>query len=466
MIIAISAMTDAEMDTWIFATVLGLLVTGAIALLIVGLSRPSGLARSAAMVLLLALLLAASMTLSILLGGLLFIGLIAVWIHIVLVSRRVTAMTVFCTLGACTRQNLPLPTALEAEAMGRSDPGRRVLHQIANLLSQGMPLSEALARGYPKCPGFARAMVAAGERMNQLPAALEKVQAQMAAQSQQDRRIQPVHPLYPLVVLGFAVFLVTLLLVFVVPRLAMIYTTTSSQGSYSGGSPVIAGSGHHPEAGPLYDAPLPWATQLLIDIADVAGGPIVGTMLTVLLLALPCVLLTKFRPRNPQQPYLLSRLGDWLKWRLPILGWFERTLSTLQTVSMLRLALQSGSRMDVTLDSIAQLDTNTSYRRRLAKWRTRVVAGEDISAAARRSGVGDSVAWAFDQSVNAGNVPSVLEMLETFYRTRYSYRVNLMRYILWPLVTLLLALMIGFVVFALFAPLPAMNEAMMKAVLP
>jgi len=45
-----------------------------------------------------------------------------------------------------------------------------------------------------------------------------------------------------------------------------------------------------------------------------------------------------------------------------------------------------------------------------------------------------------------------LETLESFYRSNYSYSVNLARFILWPCVTLIMGAIVGFVVLAIFSP--------------
>jgi len=69
--------------------------------------------------------------------------------------------------------------------------------------------------------------------------------------------------------------------------------------------------------------------------------------------------------------------------------------------------------------------------------------------------LGNALAWAFDGGVETGNTPAVLEMLEAHYRSNYSYRVNLARFILWPAGIIALGATVGFVVFAIFSALVA-----------
>ncbi len=76
------------------------------------------------------------------------------------------------------------------------------------------------------------------------------------------------------------------------------------------------------------------------------------------------------------------------------------------------------------------------------------------------------MAWAFDPEVNQGNTLTLLEMLEEFYRANYSYIVNLARYVGWPLLTITMAMLIGFIVYAMFSPWVALVQHMASQVMP
>jgi type II secretory pathway component PulF len=111
-----------------------------------------------------------------------------------------------------------------------------------------------------------------------------------------------------------------------------------------------------------------------------------------------------------------------------------------------------------------QLDVNLHFRRRLKRWLTQVEQGEAIGTAARRCGLGSPLAWAFDS--DTGNAPAVLEMLESFYRSNYSYRVNMLRFILWPCGIIALGCVVGFIVYALFVPTVAVVNELAGYVFP
>jgi len=374
------------------------------------------------------------------LGFILWVLLVGLIVRYVLISRETTAMHVFSTIGASMRQNLPLATALQAE--GDSLPGKRgrILRVISGWLTQGNSLSASIRMGYPKCPGYVLAMVVAAERIDQVPRAVASIEAHLAQKARVSRKLQPINPAYPLVVVAAAVFLVGTLTVFVVPHFEAFLEDMGET--------------------------LPAATRWLIAFSGAAGGLIFILTAILILVVAPLGLYLTFRPRRPEKPYMLSRIGDWAKWHLPVLHFFERNYSLVQTVSFLHLSLDAGTPMDRAVAAAAELDVNACYRRRLGEWLERIRRGEDVAVAAGKSRIGSPLVWAFDQQVNPHNTPAILESLESFYRSNYGYMVNLARHIFWPCMMIVLATGVGFVVYALFMPIVAMLEHTLSGVMP
>ena len=367
----------------------------------------------------------------------LFIGAV---ISYGLASRRMIAAYIISTIGSSIRQNLPLPMALEAAFGGQDDKRAGILRKIQNWLVQGYPLSESIKRGYPRCPAYAVAMIAAAERINQLPSAIESIEADMLARADESKRIQPMHPVYPVTLLVAAFSIMLAFMTHVVPQ----FTQTIME--LSEGRTM-----------------LPAATRLLIWLAHLVYGHNGQIVLMVLVVTVFVVfvlwLRARFRPRRPQQPYLLSRIGDFIRWHLPVLHWFTNNYSMVQVVELLRLSLNAGCTVNDAIAGTLALDVNNCFRKRLQQWLIKVQRGENIAAAARESKLGSTIAWAFDDKVNQGNTPAVLEMLESFYRSNYSYRANLVRFVMWPCVTIAMGIMVGFIVYSIFGALVAIvNE--------
>ena len=68
--------------------------------------------------------------------------------------------------------------------------------------------------------------------------------------------------------------------------------------------------------------------------------------------------------------------------------------------------------------------------------------------------------------INKGNTPAILESLENFYRSHYGYVVNVARNIFWPCAVIILGVMVGFVVFAMFTPVLTMIHAAVECTIP
>jgi len=207
--------------------------------------------------------------------------------------------------------------------------------------------------------------------------------------------------------------------------------------------------------GEMAGGQLPPATRLLLAIYRTVGEWLGWVVMLAVLMGGIMVIIRWWRPRRPDRPGPLSMMEDLIRWYLPILHWFEQNRSMVQTIDGLRMALAAGNTVDKAIANTLSLDTNLCFRRRLKAWLAAVQQGQDVAVAAMRSRLAPALAWAFDTRVNAGNTPAVLEMIESFYRSNYSYRVNLARIFLWPCVTVTMACVVGFVAYAIFSPMVA-----------
>ncbi|UCC98583.1 MAG: type II secretion system F family protein [Phycisphaerales bacterium] len=349
-----------------------------------------------------------------------------------LTSRHATAAHVISTIGSSMRQNLPLPMALESAASGISNGRSRALRGIKKWLVQGYSLSESVKRGYPKCPGYALAMIAATERIDQLPYAIKAIEDDMMAKADERQRIRPVHPLYPVILMTFTFLMLLGVMTFIIPQFKTVLE------EMTGGDT------------------LPAATRSLLAVMEFAVHDyawLVWLILALLvLMIIPASIYVRFRPRRPEKPFLISRIGDSIKWHLPILHRFEKDYSMVQVVELLRLSLKAGCPINEAIRNALGLDVNNCFKKRMRRWLEHVERGDNVSSAARQNRLGSPLAWAFDEKVNQGNTLSILETLESFYRSNYAYCVNLARFILWPCVTLVMGAIVGFVVLAIFLP--------------
>jgi len=379
-------------------------------------------------------------------GFIFFIVFAGLVITYSLTSRHATATYVISTIGASMRQNLPLPMALESAAGEFTDRRSIILRSIQQWLVQGYSLSESIRRGYPKCPGYVVAMIATAERIDQLPLAIKSIEADMVTRADESRRIRPVHPAYPVILITFMFFMVSGITLKVFPCFEVVMTEISD--------------GLH----------FPAATRFLIRFTDFIaydyGWLIIFLIALGIFVVIPASIWIKFRPRRPEKPYLTSRILDFIKWQSPVLRWFEKNYSMIQVIEILRLSLNADCTVNNAIANTLGLDVNNRFRKRLKKWLQKVEQGDNIATAARQAGLGSPLAWAFDEQVNQGNTLTVLETLESLYRSNYGYYVNLVRFIMWPLAILSMGAMVGFVVYAIFSPLVAIVQQLTDIAVP
>ena len=57
-------------------------------------------------------------------------------------------------------------------------------------------------------------------------------------------------------------------------------------------------------------------------------------------------------------------------------------------------------------------------------------------------------------------------MLESFYRSNYSYVVNLAKFVAEPFITILMGMVVGFVIYALFSPIVFVAKSLAEGFIP
>jgi len=343
------------------------------------------------------------------------------------ISKQAATLEIISTIKTSMHQNLPLSMALSSASRGANYKCALVLNQISHWLTQGYSLSESIKKGYPRCPGYVLGMIGMAEKVNQVPFAIECLEKDILEKHFNRTTVRPVYPAYPIFMISMTLFIVMGIMYFVIPKFEEVFND--------------------------FDVELPQSTQSLMAICNTSVEWLLGFLLFIVFVLIPLWSYTRFRPRNPQKPRMISRLGDFLKWHLPLVRWFEKTYSFIHMLEYLRLSLISGCSINNCIEYTLGLDLNHCYKRMLKKWLQRVEKGEDVALAAQQSGLPPSLSWAFDSKINQNQTPQILHILEDHLRIHYNYLANLSRYIFWPMIILGMGLIVGFIVYAIFTPL-------------
>jgi len=347
-------------------------------------------------------------------------------------QRNATVAFVISTIGASIRQNLPLPMALQSAAENIRYKHSQILRQISKWLVQGYSLSESIKRGFRRCPAGITALITAGEKAGQVPQIVAAIEKDLLEKATDSNRVKPVYPAVYFIIVLTVLLLISLgISIGIIPKFGEVIRE------------VARGQ-------------LPKSTKILTAVADYIcfryGWLII---IGIVFLIAVIYIIVKFRPRRPEKPLIFSVIGDFLRWHLPILHWFENNYSTLQIVEVLRIFLNAGCTVNNAIANAINLDVNYYFRKKLKKWLKQIEAGDNIADAARQCGLANSLSWAFEQQENPENTLPLLEMLESVYRSNYSYRANLAKFILLPLTTICLGTMVGFVGYSIFSAIVA-----------
>jgi len=353
-----------------------------------------------------------------------------------LARRRAFTRTAIGQSALVVREGLPLPAGLAAAADGEYGKTRRVLRRLSYWVGQGLSLSGALARRCPGCPGLVVSTVAAGERMGQLPRALDALEEHLAHEDKWRARFRINWP-YAVIVPSFTLMVLSGALFFVLPKYRNIFDD--------------------------FDVELPAATQLVSEVGDYlwAGSGI--TPLLILAGAILAIYVT-FRPRRPARPRLLSRVGDAIKWSLP--GWrtMQEAAGMVWIIRILRLGLAAGESLDRAARQAADVDVNLGLRKRGGRWADAMEKGVPPHEAARAVGLDELFVQTLLTGSRDGSMDVAMRYAEQYYAAKSVHWLMIVGQAAWPFVVLAMGLMVGTFALAMFTPLVALIEANLRAI--
>lgn len=335
---------------------------------------------------------------------------------------------VISQIAAVVRQNLPLATGLALAAESEQGRPRLQLRHIARLVAGGMTLSEAVRTGFPNCSAMTLGLVAAGEQTGQLSVALDQAEERLFERDR-DRPPDDVPAWsYLLVVTGFAALIVSGIMVAVVPKFKEIFLD--------------------------FDVVLPLSTRSLIRVSEFFAD--LGWLLIVLIVVLSVAVYLSLRPRRRPRLAFTSRIADWIRWHTPAWRQVEMSRGMRSILQAMRLGVRSGMSLEPAMRVAEVVDVNDQLKKRLERFRSLVDRGVDLHQAAHQAGLGEVAAVAMAAGKRGGDLDAALRYAADYYSAVASRWWILLRNISWPIGTLVLGVIVGFIVVALFQPLVAL----------
>lgn len=330
-------------------------------------------------------------------------------------------------LALLLRSGVRLTEALEVLiAQHQRGHWQTVLRDVRERVAGGATLADALAVHPLWFDAFTLAAVRVGQRAGTLESALTQLAAFLKERSVLRQRVSAAL-VYPLILLVLGISVALFLMTHVLPQLLT----------------VIQASGR----------PLPFATAWLKAASDVIAGH--WLLIVVALVSGVTALKTALRTS------LGRRAVDRATLRVPLIGTLVRKTLVARFAQQMALLLSTGIPFVEAVRLVRAGTRNVVLADELAAIEQRVEAGADIAPALAGSRVFPPVVVqlvAVGQS--AGELPAMLGELRTAYETEVNLALAKFTAALEPILIVLLAGMIGFIIFATILPILQASEVM------
>ena len=351
-------------------------------------------------------------------------------------QQRVTMVLSY--VEQAVRLNLPLPRMLDAAQRSEEKVTAKRLRRLRDLLEDGAPLAMALPMAVPEIPGRVASLIGAAERVGQLPQALDRLVGENR-QTPEEAEGGTFARWYPLLMTLVMMLLVTLIMVFVMPRIEYIFHGFGMR--------------------------LPRATRLLTGIyRDVLDGDAHWGLIAVVLFVLT-VLGGMFEriwtpPADPPPRGWIDRIA----WSLPLLHGALRDRGMADACYTTAAGLRGGRPLERAVSEASRVRMNGVLRNRWLMWQGALAAGQPADQAARSV----KLPPLFCGMLGPGrgtDLPAAMEFLASYYNSRFSRGLELLRGAAIPLMVLFFAGIVLFMAAGMYLPLIEMIDHLNDGVL-
>jgi type IV pilus assembly protein PilC len=338
------------------------------------------------------------------------------------------ALTTFTRqLATLLQAGLPLLRSLEVMARQERNPAfKEILTTISDGVKSGTSFSDSLAQ-YPKI--FDRLyinMIKAGEAGGVLDTVLSRLASFMEKSVKTKKKIQSAM-IYPAVVLTVAVLIVVLLMIVVVPKFQGIFQDM------------------------LKGAPLPLPTQIVINISDFITNNFLLFVGSLALIVFGFIIFKRTAFGNKllhKFAISIPKLGDLN--RMGNISRFSRTFGTL---------LSSGVPILQALTITREILSNLFYVKAVGNIHDGVRDGEALAVPMERESVFPTMVTSMIEiGEETGQLSEMLNRVADNYDEDVDNAVAGLTSVIEPIMIVFLAVVVGFIVIALFLPIVGIIE--------
>ena len=349
-------------------------------------------------------------------------------------------MTTF-TRQLSTLQDAGLPLLRSLQILeSQLKPGKlkNILIGVCEEVEGGSSLSEAMAK-YPKA--FDRLytkMVNAGEIGGVLDIILQRL-AEFMEKSQRLKRKIKSAMVYPIVVIAIASLILTGIMVFIIPKFESIFTD--------------------------FGVALPWLTMMLIVTSRWFAGGNPGQQIPGAIIALPAPFLLWFVWKLIRKAGPGRAATDTLLLWLPVFGNLIRKTTIARFTRTLGTLISAGVPILEAIKITGETSGNYVYEKALQKVHDSIREGEGFAGPLRQSKTCDAIVVnMIDVGEETGELDAMLLKIADNYDEEVDVAVASLVSLLEPLMVVVLGVVVGTIVVAMFLPLVAMIESLQGGV--
>lgn len=339
--------------------------------------------------------------------------------------------TLYAQLAALLRGGVPMLKSLAVLREQTSNKNlKAILDEVYHRVEDGSTLGDAMARFPRAFNEMAVNMVRAGGEGGFLEDALDRV-ASFTEQSEDLKGRTISAMVYPLLLGSAGTIVVTVLVVFFVPKFAVMFERLRERGE------------------------LPWATELLLWISESARSPVMVFLILPAIIALGVFLY--MRAQTPEG----RRTADYLRIKIPMAGPIFLSFAVARFCRVLGTLLHNGVPILKALEISREAAGNKILTEAIAKASENISSGQSLAGPLGSSGhfpkmVVEMIAVAEESNT----LDQVLVDLADDLEKQTSRQLDLFVRLLEPIMLMVLAGIVLIVVIALLVPVIKMGQTM------
>ena len=328
-------------------------------------------------------------------------------------------------LATLLKAGIPLAEGLGALAEQQDNKKmERVLAEVRQKVNEGTALADALTPHKALFPELYVNMVRSGEAAGNLDSVLFRLADFLDAQQALRAKVSGALT-YPLIMTIMGGLVMSVLLIVVVPQITSVFQDMGKT--------------------------LPWNTQLLIAVSSIAGGywwivlPVLGL----------CVYLFRRWAATPKGRGRLDRF----KIKLPLLGPLIRYVGVARFSRTLATMLGAGVPLLTALEITKKVINNVVLEKVIEEARDAIREGEPIAAPLKRSGqFPPMMVHMVSVGERSGQLETMLDNVSGAYERDVDEKVARLTTVLSPLIIVIMALGVVFIVFSILGPILEMQN--------